>query len=522
MSSSKKTPESSNSSNSNTKKDNKPIHTTPSTRAQSSSTSQTKSAPIPPQVSSTPITNTIKSADNIKKNPTVKETTHPFKKIAYIFILLLIIIAGIFIYYEGYNIFQSNNPFQITPSASTNSQNQALAEQQLEYSKLIAHLEKKTKNLETQIQHKSNNQKQQDNRLSSLIELIDKHQQHQQQQIKTLTNQVTQFEVLINRWKRRLADADLLIDNIYNHLSLIQSQMVLNYSPQLLAQQLATVDKLVEELHIEELSVLRVELQNLMKKLDFKQSIPIDSWLREIELAEKLIPLWIKQNNNAKESSQENITVKNIDTIALSENGNETHSDTLEEQKSFWETFTTFFLDRIKNAISLSKTEPSSSANNTTLSPPVFTNQQISNHLKNRFELMRLSILSRDWDSLREQSLEMNTWLMENLPQGQQSIAKQLAIMSQYKPKYINQSLSKAIMIITNYRTKIEPISFQPEKPAQPIQEKIVKPTPSSTITKIVPIPSTLNITSTPINTLNTLPKQLTTQTQTTTSTLTP
>ena len=414
---------------------------------------------------SKPITNSIDP--NKIENPTEKKDKgyyHWLKKSIYLIIALLIVVVVVIVIFDN-NFLQQNSTWiksfnnsssttkQASSSLSQNISNDSSAQNILQLQRQLQELEAQ---LATQFKEKSANQSNQDNKLSSMIALVNKHNQQQQQQMAQLNKQVNQFTVLINRWKKRLADPDLLVDNIYNHLQLIQSQMTLNYAPQMLAQQLDEVDKLVAELNTDELNTLRLELQSLARKLDLKLSVPIDAWLREVELAEQLIPLWLQQREDNAEKNTISLSESPLPTVPKNDQATADDRPTKDEQSSFFTTLQDFVSERLDNAFSISK-KPAPNTPNQLQKPINFalTDEQISRYLKSRFELIKLSILSRNWDTLRQQSIEMNLWLSEHLSIAQKSFNQQLAMMSQYKPKFVNQSLSRAISILHNYRQSL-------------------------------------------------------------------
>lgn len=287
---------------------------------------------------------------------------------------------------------------------------------------------------------------------NELIELIKNHQQQQQTKMMQLDERVAKFTVLINRWKKTLADKDLLIDNIYNHLRLIQSQMVLNYSPQLLSQQLEEVDQLIAELDVEELAAVRLEIQTLARKLDFQPSVPVENWLRELYLLEQLIPSFIEQHlQERKEGDFFILEAPELQAMEDEKALNQDHSDKI--QGSFLTTVKAYLNQRLSEVFSISKTPVVASQNNHPIViNSLLTGEQINHYLKDRLQLIRISILARNWDTLRQQSIDTNIWLTNHLPEAQSSTAKLLGEMSQYKPIYVEQTLARAITLVLAYR----------------------------------------------------------------------
>lgn len=420
-----------------------------------------------------------KKESQFSTSQTTKKGQVDFKNILYkvgIVFTVLILLAGVSLYYNLLpqaivdfalgpiaSNSQSHNPKQNSSVVSSSVDIDKVAEKEPKISspKMTLSSEKGITEeikhyLDQQIANKLSNSSEADKQRRTLLTIIEKQAKVQQQRMSDLEKKIARFSILINRWKKRLADADLLIDNIDNHLQLIQSQMVLNYSPELLAEQLEEVDKLVDQTGIEALNELRLELQGLVRKLDFKSSVPLDSWLKDIELAENLLPMWMQQHQVEKAENSINITIEESPTLKNQPASTIDKSDGDETiHKGFFDTLWQFIVNKTKNAVSFSKKTPMTPVIDYSPSAPVKTNlsdAQISRYFRSRLEQIRLSILSRDWDILRQQSVEMNIWLGENLPVAQKRLANTLAMMSQYKPEFVDQSLSRAIAIVQNYR----------------------------------------------------------------------
>ena len=372
--------------------------------------------------------------------------------------LILAIFPGI-----GYIVYQFDlwqYLIELTPSKQSTSANSLLQKQaatQQQIDQLQQTMDDVTRQLELE-QQKNFKQQQQ-----LVLELQNQQQRHQRQLV-VMNQQLANINGQFNRWKTQLNQPEKLLDSVLNNLHLIQKQSILNYSPATVAQQLSTVDSMLADINIDELSLARLEIQQLIDELDNKPNPPIAFWLQQIDLAKQSTYLWINQQRQLrKDNRQDEMT--SLSTFHSNNRMDSSASEPIESLNQAWyESFWNHLLRRMQSSLTIGKNTQNPShqsieipVSNGTIDPLLLKEQ-----LDQRLDMLSISLLSNHWDKLRLQSLELNKWIEENLSQVNTGLSDTLAMMSVYKPEKVTVSLARSIRLIEDYQINqqafIEPV----------------------------------------------------------------
>ena len=369
-------------------------------------------------------------------------------------LLLLVAITYMAYYFEVWRLLPQAEKGLIENSSQPVENNQAWQQ----HAEDIQLLRQQLQGLQQQLQR---NQQASLNQQNQLVQQLSLQQQQQQRQMLQINQQLVQINGQFNRWKKQLAEPERLLDGIINHLQLVEAQSLMNYSPALLAQQLVSIDAMLADINIAELSLARVEMQQLINQLDNIELAPIQFWLQEMNLAERSVDLWVQQQfrfmhqHNEVVPTQPASSEANNDVDSL--NGDSIH---LPWQQRLWQHIS----NKLAGSFSVEHHNQRQSAQGKRdliqLNAVPVDAPQLRQQLLARIHAIQLSLLSAQWQQLRLQSADLNAWLQENLSNVDTGLADTLAKMNLYQPQSVTLSLAKSIKLIEDYQYQSQAAQF--------------------------------------------------------------